>query len=242
MSAASPFTERVRPFLRNNTFFGSLPDSALDVLIRKGHGKRFAKGDVIFRRGDPGDSLMVVLSGRLKITNVTVDAKEIVLNFIGAGDINGEIAALDGRERTADVVGLEAGEMFVVHARELVPMLVAHPAALLEIVQILCERLRSTSAIIEDNTLEMRTRMAKGLRRLAHQHGRKSPNGIYLDLTLSQRELGAYLSLSRENVSRQLGWLREVKTIDVVGAHIIITDAGELEAIAEGRQQGMSRT
>ena len=242
MSAASPFTERVRPFLRNNTFFGSLPDSALDVLIRRGHSKRFAKGDVIFRRGDPGDSVMVVLSGRLKITNVTVDAKEIVLNFIGAGDINGEIAALDGRERTADVVGLEPGELFVVHARDLVPMLVAHPAALLEIVQILCERLRSTSAIIEDNTLEMRTRMAKGLRRLAQQHGRKSPNGIYLDLTLSQRELGAYLSLSRENVSRQLGWLREVKTIDVVGAHIIITDAGELEAIAEGRQHGMSRT
>jgi len=242
MSAAAPFTERVRPFLRNNTFFGSLPDSALDVLIRKGHSKRFAKGDVIFRRGDAGDSLMVVLSGRLKITNVTVDAKEIVLNFIGARDINGETAALDGRERTADVVGLEPGELFVVHARDLVPMLVAHPAALLEIVQILCERLRSTSAIIEDNTLEMRTRMAKGLRRLAQQHGRKSPNGIYLDLTLSQRELGAYLSLSRENVSRQLGWLREVKTIDVVGAHIIITDAAELEAIAEGRQEGMSRS
>jgi CRP-like cAMP-binding protein len=77
---------------------------------------------------------------------------------------------------------------------------------------------------------------------LAQQHGRKNPNGIYLDLTLSQRELGAYLSLSRENVSRQLGWLREVKTIDVVGAHIIITDAEELEAIAEGRQQGMSRS
>ena len=176
---------------------------------------------------------MVVLSGRLKITNVNADAKEVVLNFIGAGDINGEIAALDGKERTADVIALEPGELFVIHARDLRPMLVAHPAALLEIVEILCERLRSTSAIIEDNTLEMRARMAKGLLRLAEQHGRKSQNGIHLDLALSQRELGAYLSLSRENVSRQLGCLREVKAIDVVGAHIIITDARELETIAD---------
>jgi len=239
MSASSPYLERVRPFLKNNTFFGGLPDNALDVLVRKGHTKRFAKGDTICRRGDPGDSVMVVLSGRLKITNVTMDAKEVVLNFIGPGDINGEIAALDGKERTADVIALEPGELFVVHARDLVPLLVAHPAALLEVVQILCERLRSTSAIIEDNTLEMRARMAKGLLRLAEQHGRMAPNGIHLDLTVSQRELGAYLSLSRENVSRQLGWLREVKAIDVVGPHIIITDSGQLEAIAQ--QVGESR-
>jgi len=233
MSASLSFVERVRPFLRNNTFFGSLPDNALDALIRTGHTRRFARGDTICRRGDPGDSVMVVLSGRLKITNVTMDAKEVVLNFIGAGDINGEIAALDGKERTADVIALEPGELFVVHARDLVPMLVAHPAALLEVVQILCDKLRSASAIIEDNTLEMRARMAKGLLRLVEQHGRKAQNGIHLDLTLSQRELGAYLSLSRENVSRQLGWLREAKVIDVVGAHIIITDGRQLDAIAQ---------
>jgi CRP-like cAMP-binding protein len=235
MSADSPFIERVRPFLRKNTFFGGLPDAALDALIRKGHTKKFFKGDAISRRGDPGDCLMVILSGRLKITNMTADGREVVLNFVGAGEINGEIAALDGRERTADVVALEPGELFVVHARDLVPALSAHPAALFEIIHILCDRLRSTSAIIEDNTLEMRARMAKGLLRLAQQHGRKSPSGIQLNLTLSQRELGAYLSLSRENVSRQLSSLRELKTIDVVGSQIIITDAATLESIADTR-------
>jgi CRP-like cAMP-binding protein len=235
MSADSPFIDRVRPFLRKNTFFGGLPDAALEALIRKGHTKKFAKGDTISRRGDPGDSLMVILSGRLKITNITADGREVVLNFISTGEINGEIAALDGRERTADAVALEPGELFVVHARDLLPTLNAYPAALFEIIQILCDRLRSTSAIIEDNTLEMRARMAKGLLRLANQHGRKGPNGIQLNLTLSQRELGAYLSLSRENVSRQLSWLRELKTIDVVGSQIIITDAPTLESIAETR-------
>ena len=141
---------------------------------------------------------MVVLTGRIKIFNVTADAREVVLNFLSVGDINGEIAALDGKERTADAVAMEACEVFVAHARELLPVLAANPAALFEIVQLLCEKLRAASAIIEDNTLEMRGRTARGLLRLARQHGRTSKSGIRLQLVLSQRELGGYLGLSRE--------------------------------------------
>jgi CRP/FNR family cyclic AMP-dependent transcriptional regulator len=231
-NARSPLVERVRPFLRNNTFFGGLPDAALEALIARGHTKRYAKGEIIYRRGEPGDSLMVLLSGRIKVTNVNADAREVVLNFLGVGDINGEIAALDGKERSADAAALEACEIFAVHARDLLPMLTAHPAALLEIVQILCEKLRAASAIIEDGTLEMRGRTARGLLRLAQQHGRTSKDGVRLLLTVSQSELGGYLGLSRENVSRQLGQLKDANVIKFDGAQIVITDQHGLAAIA----------
>src|SRR5262245_7343399 len=102
MGTQTPLVDRIRPFLRNNTFFGGLPDAALDALIAKGHTKKYAKGDSIYRRGEPGDSLMVLLAGRIKITNINAEAREVVLNFLGVGDINGEIAVLDGKERTAD--------------------------------------------------------------------------------------------------------------------------------------------
>jgi CRP/FNR family cyclic AMP-dependent transcriptional regulator len=232
MSADPSFVARVRPFLRNNTFFGGLPDAALDALIRRGHTKKFAKGAVICRRGGPGDSVMVLLQGRIKVSNVNVDGKEVVLNFLGLGDITGEIGALDGNERTADAVALEPCEVFAVHARDLLPTLTAHPAALLEIIQILCEKLRSASAIIEDNTLEMRARTARGLLRLARQHGRTSKSGVRLQLTMSQTELGSYLSISRENVSRQLARLRDANVITVNEQQIIITDADGLAEIA----------
>jgi CRP-like cAMP-binding protein len=232
MSAGSPLIERIRPFLRNNTIFGGLPDTALDALIGRGHTKKFAKGDVVCRRGEPGDRLMVLLSGRIKITNVTPGAKEIVLNFLGLGDIIGEIAALDDKERTADAIALEASEVFAVHARDLLPTLTAHPKVLLDIVRILCERLRSTSAIIEDNTLEMRGRIARGLLRLAQQHGRTCKHGIRLNLTMSQTELGGYLSLSRENVSRELGRLRDASLLIFDGSQIIITDEQGLAIVA----------
>ena len=185
------------------------------------------------RRGEPGNSLMVLLTGRIKITNVNADAREVVLNFLGTGDINGEIAALDGKERTADAVATEPVELFVVHARDLLPTLTAYPNALLEIIQILCEKLRSTSAIIEDNTLEMRGRIARGLLRLAQQHGRRSKDGIRVNLKLTQTELGGYLGLSRENVSRQLGGLRDANVIKFNDSQIIITDEQGLAVIGD---------
>jgi CRP-like cAMP-binding protein len=93
--------------------------------------KIIAKGDTICRRGEPGDSLMVLLSGRVKVVNTTTDAKEVVLNVLGPGDLNGEIGALDGKGRTADAIALEACEIFTVNARDLLQTLAAHPAALL---------------------------------------------------------------------------------------------------------------
>jgi CRP-like cAMP-binding protein len=232
MTKQSGLSERIRQFLGNNTVFGGLPNAALDALIARGHTKKYAKGDVIYRRGEPGDSLMVLLAGRVKITNTNADGREVVLNFLGVGDVNGEIAALDSRERTADAVALEACEVFAVYARDLLPTLLAHPAALLEIVQVLCDKLRSASALIEDNTLEMRGRTARGLLRLAQQHGRTSKDGIRLQLSLSQRELGGYLGLSRENVSRQLGQLKDANVIKIDGPQIVITDEQGLSAIA----------
>lgn len=225
--------ERIRPFLKNNTFLGGLPDAALDTVILRGHVKHYSKGETICHRGDPGDSVMMILNGRVKITNINSDGKEIVLNFLGVGDLSGEIAVLDGKERTANAVALENSELFVVYARDLLPVLAAHPEVMLEIMQILCEKLRAASAIIEDNTLEMRARVAKGLLRLAQQIGRTSRDGIRLDLTVSQSELGNYLGLSRANVSRQLSQLKIANVLRIQGAQLLIVDEKGLTDIAE---------
>jgi CRP/FNR family cyclic AMP-dependent transcriptional regulator len=232
---ANSFTcpERLVAFLKSHTFFGGLPDATLDALVRKGIVKRFPKGEVIWRRGDPGDSLMAILSGRIKISNTNAEAKEVVLNFLGVGDINGEMAVLGGKERTATATVLEDSEVLVIAGRELIPALIANPEVLLEIIQELCEKLRATSAIIEDSTLAMRGRVARGLLRLAQQHGRTSKDGVRIHLALSQSDLGRYLGLSRPNVSRQLGYLKDANVIRIDGSQVVITDAHGLTEIAE---------
>lgn len=234
MANHSPFVERVRPFLKNNTFLGGMPDQALTDLIARGHIKKYARGETIYRRQDPGNSLMMVLAGRIKITNINADGREIVLAFLAPGDLNGEIAVLDGKERSANAIAVEHSEAFVLYARDLIPALRAHPDVMLEIMQVLCEKVRAASAVIEDNTLEMSARTAKGLLRLAEQFGKREKGGIRLDLKVSQSELGKYLNLSRANVSRQLGRLRDANVIKLSGTQILITDEGGLTEIAGG--------
>ena len=230
---SSPNSDSLRTFLKSKTFLGTLSAPALETLIRRGHVKKYSAGEVICRREERGDSLMLIIRGLIKIANDNPDGKEIVLNFLGAGDAYGEMAVFGGETRSADAIALQASEVFIVYARDLLPVLAAHPQALFEIVQVLCEKLRAASSAIEDNSLDMRRRLARGLLRLALQHGKTSKEGIRVNLTMSQSELAAYLGLSRENVNRLLGQLREANVIRKEGAQIVVTDERALSEIAE---------
>ncbi|MBO0763345.1 MAG: Crp/Fnr family transcriptional regulator [Hyphomicrobiaceae bacterium] len=224
----------LRAFLKGNTLLGGVPDATIDGLIQKGHRRTFAKGDILYRRGEPGDSLMVILSGRVKIGNINADTREVVLCFLGAGDIVGEMAMLYSKQRTADTVALEQTEVFVIPGRDLLTALTANPQAMVEMGQMLCEKLRAASAMIEDSRLAMRGRVAKGLLRLAHQHGRRMRDGsIHIELTLTQDDLGKYLGLSRANVSRELGHLKDVNVIRIEATQVIITDEHGLAELAD---------
>ena len=233
----STANEQARTALKGASFLGGLPTNLLDQLAQRARVTRYARGVTIYRRGDAGDTMMVIMSGRVKITNVTAEAKEVILNFLGRGDVNGEIAVLDGRERTANAVALEDTEALVLYRRDLLPLLMADPQSMLEVITILCDKIRTTSALVEDNSLQMQGRTASGLHRLADQHGRKTPSGVMIDLKLSQRDLGSYLGLSRENVSRQLKDLREAGLIKIEDQTLIIPD---LDALRERAESGIA--
>lgn len=228
--------EEIKALLCDNTFLGGLPGAVFDGIYQRGHLVRYAKGDTIVHRGDEGTNMMLILAGSVKVSNTTIDGREAVLNFLGPGDVNGEITVLDGLDRAATAVALEPTEAFVVQRRDLIPAILANPDAMMEIIHILCGKLRVTSALIEDGLNEMPGRTARGLLRLADQHGRNTKDGIVINLRLSQRDLGGYMGLSRENTSRQLATLRQKGLIRIDGPHIMIRDRAGLEAAAEAAQ------
>lgn len=221
-------------FLQAATFLGALPDDALNAIVKFGHIKHYRKGQTIFDNGDPGDYMLIILSGRIKISNIGAEAREIILNLLSAGDLIGEIAVLSGGERTAAAVALEDTQTFQLFRRDLMPVLMAHPEALVEIVAILCDKLRNTSAIIEDTHSSMQGRLAAALWRLAQQHGHQTKDGILIGFELNQRDLGNYASLSRENISRQLASLSKAGIILVSNGKVLIKDASRLMALADG--------
>ena len=224
---------RIRPLLKANAFMGQLPDDVLDTILQRGQARTYAKGEFAFQRGDPGDRLMLLVSGGIKLAIISAKAREVVLHFVGPGDVFGEIGALDGKPRTASAVALQESEVFIAHSRDLLPALIACPQAMLEMARMLCGWARIRISLFEDQTLDMRTRVAKGLLRLAEQLGRRRKDGIWLDLAATQEDLGNHLGLARANVSRQLSELKGLGVIKSNGGRMIIADERRLAELAE---------
>lgn len=224
---------RIRPLLERHAALGLLPDTVLDGLLQRGQLKRYAKGETVYERGDPGDSMMLLVSGGIKLTLISRQAKEMVLHFVTPGESFGEISAFDGKERALGAVALEASEVFAIRMRDLRPAFAAHPQCLVEIARVLCEKVRVGTLLIENRTLVMRARVARGLLVLARHVGRRRRDGTRLQLAASQEELGNYLGLARANVSRQLGELRRAGVVRIDEAGIVITDERGLARLAE---------
>ena len=190
--------------------------------------------EIIFQKGDPGDSMMAVVRGRVKICSHSSDGKELVLNIIGKGGLFGEIALLDGQPRTADAVALEETDLLVLDRSSFMPFLSERPAVALQLITMLCKRLRQTSEHLEDTLfLEASSRFARALMRLAEVFGRPAPNGgLTLDIKLSQQQLGSLVGVSRESINKLLGEWQRSGVIAVANGHITLLDRGALEDIA----------
>jgi CRP/FNR family transcriptional regulator, cyclic AMP receptor protein len=228
-------TRSIVDLLAASSVLGGLPRSEIEALAGHAHARTFARGAVVCRRGDTSDTLFVVTAGRVKVSIVTSEARDITLNFLGPGDLIGEIAVLDGGARTADVTALEKTEAMLLHRRDLMPVLLRNPPVLLEIIGVLCEKLRHASALVEDSSLALSRRMAAAVHRLSQQHGRKRGEEIVIDLRLSQSELATYAGLSRENVNRQLALLRDRHVIRMEDHKLVVIDEAALLAqVADG--------
>lgn len=204
---------RVLPFIRTSTY----------------------KSDqVIFRKGDPGTSMMVVADGRVKIRSTSWEDREVVFNLIERGDVFGEIALLDGHERTADAIAMGSTVLYVLERRDFLPLLRGNPEIGMHLLTTLCTRLRHTSGQVEDLVfLAQAARLAKTLVWLAKRYGRPSQNGLQIDLKLSQRELGTLVGVRRESMNRQLGLWRSQGVLALQKGVITIRDVAAFEALAE---------
>lgn len=181
-------------------------------------------------KGDPGNAMMAVLSGRVRICSYSTEGREVVLNVIGAGEVFGEIAMLDGGPRTADAFAMEKTELLVLSRRDFLPFLEKNPAVCVRLLQVLCERLRWTSAQVEDFFfLDLRGRLAKRLLFLADHYGEKAAKGEQTAVRFSQNLLASMVGTSREAVNKQLRAWEEGGLIDLKRGNITILDRAALE-------------
>lgn len=216
----------------NYLFRGIQRDELVDLVERAPIVRKAANASII-RKGDPGDSMMAVLSGRVRVCCYSEEGKELTLNIIGQGQCFGEIALLDGESRTADAIAMEPTELLVVSRQDFLPWLEQRPKVCLQLMTVLCERLRRTSSQLEDTLFyEAPFRLARSLIRLADSFGRPEGETTVIDLKLSQQRLGTLVGLTRESTNKCLTeWQRE-QIVDRVGGFIVIRDREALQLIA----------
>lgn len=222
----APTPER-RQLLRKSSLFSRLPDEEIDALLAHAVIERFRAGALIGAKGDPGSSMMAVLTGQVVISVLSVEGKQIVLNIINEGEIVGEIALLDGKERSADMTASTNCEVLVIERRSFLPLL-ERPALTRELLMVLCEKVRRASEQVEDVLfLDVEARMAKILLRLARNRNQRSDRRIIL--RISQRELGNLVGVSRESVNKQLQAWRRSGVIGLENGAIVIRNPEALE-------------
>lgn len=199
-----------REVLAKTDLFAGLPPDELDALCGMASERRVERDAVVMRRGDPGNSLMVIVHGRLRVSSMSVEGREVTLRVMEAGTFLGEIALLDGRARSADVTAMVDTLLLIVERESFLGFLLVRPEMMLRLMTILCDRLRRSSDAYQDVALSsLASRLAKLLLDLAQQHGRPVPEGVRIRLKLSQKELSAQVAATRERVNKQLRQWRE---------------------------------
>jgi CRP/FNR family transcriptional regulator, cyclic AMP receptor protein len=216
--------------LRKHPIFCDLDTEAFEQLCRYARHTTLKRGATIYSKGDPGNSLYVVISGTAKMSISSPGGRSAILNLIGPGEIFGEIALLDGRERTADATANTNCEVFIIDRREFIPFVRSQPALAMKFIELLCARLRWTSDQVEEVILQdLPGRLASALIRLTERH--KAAQGSRT-IAVTQQEISEMVGMSRESINKQLrawatrGWVR------LEHGAIVVLDVEPLQVIA----------
>jgi len=201
--------------LRQTPLFSGLDDDAANSLRSSLTQIELRRGDILFREGDSGDRLYLVVDGKVKLGRSSPDGRENLLAVLGPGQMFGELSLFDPGPRSATATAVTDVTMGSLGHDELSPWLTGHPDVARGLLHQLAARLRRTNEVVGDLVFsDVPGRVAKALLDLSSRFGRKADDGVHVHHDLTQEELAQLVGASRETVNKALadfanrGWLR----------------------------------
>jgi CRP-like cAMP-binding protein len=195
--------------LREVDLFRDLDDIAFSRVLDSSRERTLRRGDVLFSEGDEPSDLFVVVSGRIAISNKSIDGRESVVALMERGDLFGEMPLFDRLGRSAEARALESSRVIAVPYEPLRGILEEDPALLWGVVELLTARLRTMDMALADSVfLDVTGRTAKRLLELAGEDDE-------FQLPVTQEELAGMVGASRERVNKaiasfvRLGWIEQ---------------------------------
>jgi CRP/FNR family cyclic AMP-dependent transcriptional regulator len=210
-----------------------LPGGPLHVAFAGGRRQQVRLGTILFTEGDVSNRVILLLSGRVKVSSISAGGHETVLGFRGAGDVLGELSAIDGEEHLATVTVVEAGEALVVPAQRFLAALAEQPGLALVVLRSIVGRLRDADRKRAEFTgLDVVGRVAQRLVELAERYGEASGDAIRIGIPISQREIAGWVGSSREAVNKAFGQMERRGLIAAERRHIVVLDLDGLRGRA----------
>jgi CRP-like cAMP-binding protein len=213
--------------LRHTGLFGSAPDDNLAAVAEASRLRAFRRGQVVFTTGDPGDTLIVVLTGRVKVVVRSADGGELTLTIIGPGATLGELSVADGGPRSADAETLEECRLLFIPRATVLDICSRVPSVAEALTGALAATLRRLTEATSDLIfLDMPRRVAKIL--LSQPSGE---DGL-LRLALTQEELAHQVGSTRQSVNAALRGFEKRGWIEVHGRSVTVKQAAALRRFA----------
>jgi CRP/FNR family cyclic AMP-dependent transcriptional regulator len=220
--------------LGKTALFGSLSQTDRETIAGLMRRAQFEPDQMIFSRGDPGREIYLVLEGRIRLSILSSDGRELSFAHAGPGSIFGEIAALDGGERTAGATAITRVQAMTLPQRAMLDVIEKNPKVATAAIHFLCTRMRETDQRLEAIALHrIEVRLARLLlSALRLQAPGAKGESVPLDLGMSQGELALLIGASRPKVNIALTMLQDMGAITRSGSKLQC-DTGVLESIAD---------
>lgn len=221
--------------LTAQSLFADCQQDELSDIIARGQVRAFKAGQEMMAQGDRGDTLFIILRGLARVSMVAANGREIILDYAEPGHVLGEIAFLDGGDRTASVHAIDPIEALVLTRSAFSDIIDKHKGLALRLLKAMARRLRQNNAVIEaDRAYTSGPRLARFLLRLMMAEGAADAAATgQLKIALSQGELGNFAGMSREQINRQLSAWADNGIVGLKGGRVTIMDREALIDVAE---------
>jgi len=212
-------------FLRQIPLFSSLKDEEIEAIYKLSVTKKCPKDAIILLEDEEGDTLFVILKGKVKVTTFSESGKEVIFSILNEGDFFGDMSLLDGKPRSATVISIEESELRLIRRNDFNKLIETHPGIALRVLEELTSRLRKADERIESLALlDVTGRVAGILLQLADERGKKSERSILIKSRPTHQELANMVGTTRETVTRVLKQLENKKYISMDGKDLTIID------------------
>jgi CRP/FNR family transcriptional regulator, nitrogen oxide reductase regulator len=214
--------------------FAGLDAAAREAVLRAARRHAVRSGEPIFRQDEEARSLFVLAGGRLKVTQLTADGQQVVVRFIGPGEMFGCVAVLGQNTYPGTATAVEDSVAIGWDQGAMARLIEAYPPIAMNALGTVGARLQETQTRLRElATQKVERRIAHTVIRLARQSGRRVPGGVQIEFPISRQDIAEMAGTTLHTVSRVLSAWEQRGLVDSGRRRVVVRKPHDLVAIAE---------